>query len=356
MVSVPATSTRLHSPPGRRLVLRIVLALSIVGVAAPAEAEQSSEKKAKAAFAAGREQYDAKRYRQAASEFERAYELKPNWKLLYNIGQAYAAAKLYGRAISAFERYLAEGGDDVPIERQEYVIGEARRLKNLVGFLQFEVPAGSTVVIDGEERGTAPLPRALMLTAAVEHHVEVVSNGEEILSRALILTGGEKKEMVARVEESPSPAEPEEEPEETASIAKDAKRPDGAIEPRPEPPDRGLETSDDVPPQIPAGWATLGVGGALLIAATVTGSVALSLENDLEKVCKPDGCPPEKKGDRDRLDALGPTTDVLLGAGAVALVTGTVLLVIGADDESAREETVVTLAPSGAGAVLQGRF
>ena len=57
------------------------------------------------------------KYKEAADSFREAYKLKPNWKLLYNIGQSEAAGKRHGLALQAFESYLSQGGDDIEESR-----------------------------------------------------------------------------------------------------------------------------------------------------------------------------------------------------------------------------------------------
>src|SRR4051794_8980920 len=45
----------------------------------------------------------------ALVEFQKAYDLSPNWKLLYNIGQCSKHLGDAVRSLRAFEQYLAEG-------------------------------------------------------------------------------------------------------------------------------------------------------------------------------------------------------------------------------------------------------
>ena len=44
-------------------------------------------------------------------QFERAYELKPNYKVLYNIGQTYFQLREYVEARDSMTRYVKEGGE-----------------------------------------------------------------------------------------------------------------------------------------------------------------------------------------------------------------------------------------------------
>lgn len=86
------------------------------------------------------------------------------------------------------------------------------------------------------------------------------------------------------------------------------------------------------PPARKRGWfvpgtVVTGLGGALLLAAVGTGTRALLLHQDLEVACA-GGCPPAREADVDTGKALALTTDVLIGVGAAAAVTGAILLIV----------------------------
>ena len=143
-----------------------------------------------AAFDKGTEQFRAGEYKAAATSFEEAYRLRPSWKIRFNIGQCRAAAKMYGRALEAFEAYLSEGGDDVPPEKKYDVINEIRNIRELVGYVDIEAAEGMTVHLDGEERGAAPLPGPVALSAGVNHRVVVILGDETVLDREVRVNSG----------------------------------------------------------------------------------------------------------------------------------------------------------------------
>ena len=62
----------------------------------------------------GLELYDEGDFRLALVEFERAYSVGHNFKILFNIGQVHFQLNGYAKARLALEQYLKEGGAAVP--------------------------------------------------------------------------------------------------------------------------------------------------------------------------------------------------------------------------------------------------
>jgi hypothetical protein len=60
-------------------------------------------------------------YQRALGEFLTAYDQSPNFAVLYNIGQVYVALERHDEAITALEKYLIDGGSEVPAERVERI-------------------------------------------------------------------------------------------------------------------------------------------------------------------------------------------------------------------------------------------
>ncbi|MBN2529791.1 MAG: PEGA domain-containing protein [Deltaproteobacteria bacterium] len=133
--------------------------------------------------------YDARDFDQAVHSFRMAYKYKPTWKLLYNIGQAEAAAKRYGLALDAFEGYLARGGDDIREDRSLEVLDEIKRLRLLVGVLKVSAPIGAEVFVDSINRGSTPLQQILRV-AVGEHLVRVELDSRIILEELIHVSGG----------------------------------------------------------------------------------------------------------------------------------------------------------------------
>jgi hypothetical protein len=309
------------------------------------------EQDARAAFQQGLKLYEQKQFSAAADAFEQALALKPSYKLLFNIGQARAAARQYDLALVAFERYLVEGGDEIEDARRSEVLTELTKVRPLVGFIEVQAPAGLTVRVDDAERGTTPLPSKLMVTVGRPHKVDLLKDGEVLLAQEIQVSGGLVETLrFAMAGQGPAPpAGGPEPPPGGAGGGEGGERGEGP-EPAPLPEDGSGSSSLKV-----WGWVTLGAGAAVLIAGGVAGGVALSQSGKLAEACPDGSCSPARGGEVDALGSLALTADILLGVGAAAAVAGIVLLLLPEGRESG-EATAVRVVPAPGGAALQGRF
>lgn len=310
------------------IFISISTALLFSGIAA---ADQMTE--AKAAFEEGKELFVAEKYVEAADAFRKANELNPNWRLLYNIGQSEAAAKRYGLSLDAFEKYLAAGGDEVPQERQQEVLEEVQRLRNMVGVLEVSGQDGDLLEVNGVQRGELPDASRVKIGMG-QVAIRVLRGGEEVLVRTIAISGGETIELTVPTDEDP-----------------------GAENQLPGSGDRKKKLRT-------GGWISIGVGAALLVGGGVTGGMALSMNGDLKDQCGDGSCTTAaKQEDLDKRDGLATASTVLLAAGGVVAATGIVFLVAGivGKEESDSGETgevalVPSLGPGFAGAAISGRF
>ena len=85
---------------------------------------------------------------------------------------------------------------------------------------------------------------------------------------------------------------------------------------------------EPTPPLRIGGAVTTGLGAAALIAAAITGGLALGIDNDLDATKCPEGrCYQEYSDDVDRRDNLALSTDILLISGSTAVVAGVLMVV-----------------------------
>ena len=96
----------------------------------------------------------------ALVEFERAYELAPNYKVLYNIGQGARTLRDYALALRAFEAYLDGGKDKIPKPRTAEVQRDIAQLRTYVATLIIQVDADDAQVsLDNVVIGLSPFTK-----------------------------------------------------------------------------------------------------------------------------------------------------------------------------------------------------
>ncbi len=303
-------------------VLTVVLAIALCGTSWA----DKRDDEARAQFKQGIALYKEDRFEQAAIAFSRAYELKPTYKILFNIGQVENELSHYAAALEAYTRYLTEGGKNVSDDRLVQVKSEIKRLNALVGMIVIECPVdGARVQLDDETVGTTPLTGPIFVDVG-KHKVVVRSGGEEIYREMVKVAGGQRVTLAVETQTTAEPVEP-------------------ATEDPPE--GKRLWT-----------WVAFGVGGVAAVGAAVTGGLTASRASTLDENCPENTCSPD---DRETIDSgrkLALTTDVLIGVAAVGLAAGILLYFIepglGEDDESVA--LLPSVVPGGGGVSLSGRF
>jgi hypothetical protein len=167
------------------MTYRVLLAASLVTGIAHADPMLDQ---AKAHLQSGAALYDDSNLRGALAEFQRAYELAPSYKILFNIAQVELELHDYAGALTAFTRYVTEGGRDIAPARLAQVDAELERLRARVGFLVIQAAAGAQVLVDDAVVGYAPLPEPVAV-AAGRHRVTVGAPDREPITRVFKVAG-----------------------------------------------------------------------------------------------------------------------------------------------------------------------
>lgn len=120
---------------------------------------------------------------------------------------------------------------------------------------------------------------------------------------------------------------------------------------------------ESLPPPAPASkglgpqrWAAItafSIGGAGLVTAVVTGSVALSLASEVRDNCVDSVCPAEDQPKADRATTLGNVATAAIVVAAVGTITGVTLLALA---PPRRQQAALALEARGPSLVLRGRF
>ena len=159
----------------------------------------SASNEAKARFDRGVALFDDGDYSAALIEFERAYELAPNFRVLYNMGKVEEQLQRYPAAIRSFERYLGEGGKDVPVKRRAEVEREIRRLRERLATIAIEgKPLGAMVFVDDVAFGSLPLAEPLVVSSG-RRKIELRGDGGVLVGKTVDVAGGDsiRVELVA---------------------------------------------------------------------------------------------------------------------------------------------------------------
>jgi tetratricopeptide (TPR) repeat protein len=158
-------------------MLALVL-IALLSIRQPAEAHAeptTARSLARDFFERGLVLLEEKQYEAAVAEFRLAYEVSPDYRVLYNIGWVHIALEQPVQAVEAFQRYLDRGGDRIPADRRATVARIIDRERNRLGELEILTNVGgATVRIDGIDAGSTPLEAPLLLTPG-RHHVSVRS-------------------------------------------------------------------------------------------------------------------------------------------------------------------------------------
>src|SRR5688572_27712516 len=134
--------------------------------------------------------YEERAFDAALVELKLAAELRPSYKLLYNIAQVRLAMNDFAAAYESYQQYLEQGGDKIPAARREAVQQEMKRLEQRVARLAVETDEpGAEVFIDEVLIGTTPLKNALLVNSGIRQLV--VRHPDHVpQSRRLSVGGG----------------------------------------------------------------------------------------------------------------------------------------------------------------------
>ena len=236
----------------------------------------------------------------ALVQFERAYELKPNYRVLYNIGQTYFQLRQYVEARDAMTRYLKEGGDQIDAERQAAVHKDLADLQRRLAKVTIQVNVGgATVLVDGKNMGVTPLAEPIVVSEGLRS-ISVEAPNRGVLQRQLQVAGGDQQVLTLKFDEGPR----------TIVI-------------------KASDAPAEAKGRLGAGFWVTAIGAVALGAgAGVTGYLAFKAQDDNRNQRKQFGVTPTQLSDSsDRAKTFALTSDILSGAALVCAGVATVILV-----------------------------
>ena len=136
----------------------------------------------------------------ALAEFNRAFLVVPNYRVLYNIGQVQVERHDYVAAQRSFEDYLRQGGADVPSDRREQVERDIANLKTRISELRVTSNVqGAMLSVDGAPVGILPLKEPLRVSAGVRR-LSLSKRGYITTERVVSVAGGDQPEIALQLE------------------------------------------------------------------------------------------------------------------------------------------------------------
>jgi hypothetical protein len=130
----------------------------------------------------------------ALAELQRAYDLAPNWKVLYDVGLVELQLHDFVGALRAFQRYLEGGGDAIAAARRADVTAKIAQLQGEVASIDARAEDGATILLDDVPIGAAPLPAPLVVNPG-RHRVGATKEGRVAEARAISVAGGDRQQV-----------------------------------------------------------------------------------------------------------------------------------------------------------------
>ena len=235
-------------------------------------------------------------YGLALIEFERAYALVPDYRVLYNIAQVNIQLGRYAKARHALEEYVAKAGENLPESRVEGVKADMKMLAARTARLTVTTTAGAEIFLNDTIVGTAPLSEPLLVDAG-EHRVELRKPGFTSRFQQVKLAGGDVGSVSLELVEEPK--------QRTVIVERD----------------QGPTVREERPSWLWASWTATGV---LAAGAVVTGVFGVSKANEYDEEKN------RPQTDKTKLEDLSNQADTLFLAadiaGAAAIVAGGISL------------------------------
>jgi hypothetical protein len=172
-----------------------VTSLVVTTLLIATSAADNSVADAKTHFKAADRLYREARYKEAISEFETAYRIRPHGVLFFNIGKCYEQLGDISNALRNYRRYL----HDIPTAKDRALVSSAianleKRLasKGVQQLLVFAEPSGASVKVDDKPLGASPVSIDLV---AGPHRVVVSHEGYQEATRDVVVPPDHSLEM-----------------------------------------------------------------------------------------------------------------------------------------------------------------
>jgi hypothetical protein len=134
------------------------------------------------------------------AEFRKAYQISPSYRVLYNIAQTQYALHDFVSAYRSLKQYVAEGGTEIPADRRAQVDDMSAKLAERIARLQISTDAdGADIRIDDVSAGKSPLEESILVNVGT-HKVSVLKVGSPEAVRVITVAGKEILKVDIHVE------------------------------------------------------------------------------------------------------------------------------------------------------------
>jgi hypothetical protein len=242
---------------------------------------------AAAHYARGVKLYQEDDFRAALIEFNRAYELAPNWAVLYNLGQSYYQLRDYPSALNTMEKYVQVGGANIPADRRSQVDREIGELRGRVAHVTLiSNVAGADLTLDDASIGRTPLGTPIVVGEG-RHKLTATKLGYVTTNKVVDIAGGDTLSIPIDLAQEPTPV-----------VVRERR---------------------NYAPAVVSG--AFGVAG--IAVGTVFGVLALGNKSNLNSACNSSKiCPSSSQNDIDGLSRNGAISTVGFAVGAAGLLVG----------------------------------
>jgi hypothetical protein len=317
------------------------LAIPLGARAQSSAAEDAGSAKAGIRFQQAVELYREGSYEGALAEFRKAYQISPSYRVLYNIAQTQYALHDFVSAYRSLKQYVAEGGSEIPADRRAQVDDMSAKLTERIARLEITTDVdGADIRIDDVSAGKSPLGEAVLVNVGT-HKVGAVKTGSPESVRVVTVAGREILKVDIHVE---APA--------VLSPARAASSQHVPIV---------VKTEAQERPSRAGLIVSLSTTTALAVGTGVYGYLALRAQDDFKNQLKAYPTTKTKIEDaRTKSKNYGYITDAF---GAATLLSGGAALYFWFTSDPSHPKpaksgkaTVIGLAPTVGGMVLQGKF
>jgi hypothetical protein len=161
-------------------------------------------RQARGHFARGVQLYREADYDGALAEFTRCYQLAPNYRILYNLGQTQAQRHDYVEAINLLGQYLEHGGDEISGPRRQETEQDLSVLRDRIATVDIRGNvADAELFVDGRYRGPVPHTRSVAFNPGPTE-LRLEKPGHAAAVHRVTLAGGDVLTLVFRLEPMPN--------------------------------------------------------------------------------------------------------------------------------------------------------